>query len=141
MPTVDLVDETFIVADRTLLVGRAADPVWWRTWWPDLELTILRDRGADGLRWEVTGALTGSCELWLEPVADGVVVHYYLRADPASGPIDLGTAKGARRAARLRARRARSWKRWVWAWKDELEHGRVVGARRSGDQGPGRTCR
>ena len=128
MPTIDLVDETFVAADRSLLVTDVADPARWRQWWPDLDLTVFMDRGPDGLRWNVDGALVGSCELWLEQFRDGVLVHYYLRADPASGPVDVTTTRGARHAARLRAEQARRWKRSVWAWKDELEQGRSVGA-------------
>ncbi|MEO6821676.1 MAG: polyketide cyclase / dehydrase and lipid transport [Candidatus Nanopelagicales bacterium] len=128
MPTIDLVDETFVAAERSLLVTDAADPARWREWWPDLDLTVFMDRGPDGLRWNVRGALVGSCELWLEQVADGVLVHYYLRVDPASGSVDVTTRRGARHAARLRAERARRWKRSVWAWKDELERGRSAGS-------------
>lgn len=127
MPTIDLVDETFFAADRSLLVRDVADPARWRQWWPDLDLTVFMDRGADGLRWNVKGALVGSCELWLEEFGDGVIVHYYLRVDPVSGPVDLTTSRGVRRAARMRAARAQRWKRDVWAWKDELERGRSAG--------------
>jgi len=30
----------------------------------------------------VQGALTGTMEVWLEPVLDGTLLHYFLRADP-----------------------------------------------------------
>ncbi len=108
MPTVDLVDETFLVVDPAALVAEVADPSRWRQWWPHLTLEVFMDRGSDGLRWNVRGALVGSAEIWLERVGDGVVLHHYLRVDPSDAPIDLGTARGRRRAARLRDRHARA---------------------------------
>jgi hypothetical protein len=131
VPTVDLVDETFVVADRGALARVVADPARWRTWWPDLELVVFMDRGLDGIRWSVTGEWTGSLEIWLEPVADGVLVHHYARLDrrgrSAPAPDDVA---GWRRASRERADRARAWKRSVWALKDELEAGRRPGVPR-----------
>ncbi len=53
----------------------------WHPWWPELQLSIFMDRGDKGVRWSISGALVGSSEIWLEPFADGVIVHYYLRAD------------------------------------------------------------
>lgn len=132
MPAVDLVDETFVVVDRAVLAAVVADPARWRAWWPDLELTVFMDRGLDGIRWTARGAWTGSLEIWLEALGDGVLLHHYARLDPVdrrtggpSKPPD--GAAGWRRAARARARRARAWKRDVWALKDELEAGRAVG--------------
>jgi hypothetical protein len=138
VPAVDLVDETFVVVDRPTLAAVVADPASWRRWWPELELTVFMDRGLDGIRWSATGAWAGSLEIWLEEVADGVLVHHYARLDPCGRdgtvqPEPTGPA-GWRRAARARAARARAWKRSVWALKDELERGRPVGeprARRS----------
>jgi hypothetical protein len=137
VPAVDLVDETFIVADRTTLAGIVADPRRWVQWWPDLALTVFMDRGLDGVRWSVSGRWVGSVEIWLEAVGDGVLVHHYARLDPvdpaSGGPRPLPTdLAGWRRAARARAARAQAWKRSVWALKDELEAGREVGARRPG---------
>jgi hypothetical protein len=54
-------------------------------------------------------------EIWLEPVGDGVVIHWFLRADP---PAPLP----ARRAGRERDRRVRDWKRHAFALKDRAEH-------------------
>ncbi len=123
MALVELVDETFVVADPAAVAAAAHDPGRWRGWWPDLELTVFMDRGEAGLRWSVTGALVGSNELWLEPCGDGVLVHYYLRADPA-GRTSPGSA---RLADRIRHRHALAWKRSVNALKDELEEGRRPG--------------
>ena len=54
----------------------------WRRWWPDLRLQVVEDRADKGIRWAVTGALTGTMEIWLEPSLDGVVLHYFLHAEP-----------------------------------------------------------
>ena len=118
MPTVDLIDETYVVAAPEAVAAAVHDPARWRQWWPDLALTVFMDRGLDGIRWSVSGALNGSAELWLEPVGDGVLVHHYLRVDPPS-PV--------RSPARLRRRHALAWKRSVNALKDELERGREPG--------------
>ncbi len=121
MPSLDLVDETFVRAAPAAVAREVADPAQWRRWWPDLQLTVFMDRGRQGVRWNVSGALVGSAEIWLEETAGGVLVHYYLRAEPADAPIDTTTTRGARRAARIRDRRARAWKRHVWALQDRLE--------------------
>ena len=82
MNSIQVADETFVAADP-VEVGRAvADPASWRRWWPDLRLTVVEDRGAAGHRWTVTGALTGTMEVWLEPSLDGVILHYFLHAEP-----------------------------------------------------------
>lgn len=132
MASVDLVDETFIAAPPEQLAPIVADPARWREWWPDLQLTVFMDRGVAGQRWSVTGALVGSCEIWLEPVLDGTLVHHYLRATPSgNNPHEAeplpDTPAGWRRAARLREERAKSWKRHIWALKDELEPERAAG--------------
>lgn len=134
MYTVDLVDETFIVAPQHSLALRIADPQQWRVWWPDQRLEVFLDRGDKGVRWSVSGALIGSSEIWLEPFGDGVIVHYFLRADPADPDrpgevlVPQDTAAGRRAAARLRRRAATGWKRSVWALKAEMEGVREVGS-------------
>lgn len=124
-PVVDLVDDTFVACAPATVASAVADPARWSAWWPDLRLTTTRDRGAKGRQWAVQGALAGTAEIWLEPWWDGVLLHFYLRADPASrlrsGAVD------ARRAARLRQSRAQLWKRQVHRLKDELERGRGTG--------------
>jgi hypothetical protein len=83
MNSIQVADETFVCADP-IVVGRAvADPASWRRWWPDLRLAVVEDRGPAGQRWTVTGALTGTMEIWLEPSFDGVILHYFLHAEPA----------------------------------------------------------
>jgi hypothetical protein len=85
--------------------------------WPHLapHLRVLRDRGAKGMRWHVTGPLAGECEVWLEPFADGTVVHHYLRGSLAAGArVDGRTWSDAH---------VRAWKRTVHRLKDVLEEG------------------
>ncbi len=120
MTSLDLVDETYVVADRQVLAAVVADRARWHQWWPELTLSVFMDRGVDGIRWSISGALVGSSEIWLEQVGDGVLLHYYLRADPA--------LPGRRQIDILRHRHAMAWKRSAWALKDELE-----GDRRPGD--------
>lgn len=124
MATLDLADDTFVVADARQVAARVADRDAWRRWWPDLELRVSLDRGLAGVRWTVSGALVGWMEIWLEPVGDGVLVHHYLRAEHPDPRSD-------RAAERDRRRRARSWKGHVHALKDELEAGRVPGTPRT----------
>lgn len=108
----DLSDDTYVAAAPRDVAAVTGDPARWAAWWPDLTLTVTRDRGPQGVQWEVAGALRGTAEIWLEPAADGTVVHFYLRA-----------AMGARD----RRRRELGWKRSVYAVKDALEHGRKAG--------------
>ena len=136
-PPVDLVDETFVVADRRLLARQISDPALWLEWWPDLRLSVVTDRGVDGIRWSVSGALSGTAEIWLEPWQDGVVVHWFLRAGlPPRGSRDTGLplrgSRGSgslteRECARLRHRYATAFKRRIHAIKDDLERGRPAG--------------
>lgn len=120
MPTVDVVDETFVVAPPAAVAGEFAGQARWRRLWPDLDLRVVTDRGDAGFRWTVTGALVGSMEVWLEPVLDGTVLHYFLRADfPES-------ASPRRCGAEVR-RRQRHAKAIAFACKARLEAGRAPG--------------
>jgi hypothetical protein len=110
---IDLADDTFVDAPAAVLAGVVADPARWASWWPDLRLTTTRDRGVKGRQWRVDGAMRGTSEIWLEPWRDGVLVHYYLRAELA-GP-------DRSRVERERHRHVQQWKRVVHALKDELE--------------------
>lgn len=129
---VDLVDETFVVAPPNVVARIVADPDYWRRWWPDLDLVVFMDRGRQGQRWSMTGALVGSLEIWIEPYADGCILHHYLRGEPSDDGRTPSpwpdTPRGWRRAAEQRARRAKAWKRSVWALKVELEGDRPAGA-------------
>ena len=131
MPTVDLIDETYLVVDRDVLAAGVHELARQRVWWPDLTLTVFMDRGLDGIRWSVTGTWVGSAELWLEPFGDGVLLHLYLRLDPAGAPL------GVRAADRARRRYALAWKVHANALKDELEAGRPPGEPRVSARGQG----
>jgi hypothetical protein len=105
MNSVQIADETFICADPAD-VGRAvADLANWRRWTPDLRLTVIEDRAEKGQRWTVAGALTGTMEVWLEEVLDGVILHYFLHAEPAGvaawelAKMDLAKMNHQRRVA------------------------------------------
>jgi hypothetical protein len=132
MAGVDLVDETFVVTQPEVLAGMVADPAYWAEWWPDLQLVVFMDRGPAGQRWSMTGALVGSLEIWIEPFADGCILHHYLRGEPSEDGRTAqpwpDTPAGWRAAARERARRAQAWKRSVWRLKYELEGDRAAGA-------------
>jgi hypothetical protein len=126
VPQLDLVDETFVVAEPGRVAAAVRNPARWAAWWPDLRLGVFQDRGDAGVRWNVRGALTGSMEIWLEPYGDGVIVHHYMRCD-VSGTRPRSPAA----AARVRRRRERHAKRVFWALKDELEAGRAAGEART----------
>ena len=126
MSSVDVVDETFLAVPPSRVATEFADPAGWRRFWPDLQLSVVVDRDAKGFRWTVSGALVGSMEVWFEPVLDGTVVHYYLRADPADQngrPAPLPP----RRAGAEKSRRQRSAKAIMLWLKDQLEQGRPPG--------------
>jgi hypothetical protein len=106
-------------------VGRAVgDRADWRRWFPDLLLEVIEDRADKGVRWTVTGSLTGTMEIWLEPVLDGVVLHYFLHAEPAGAAawqlakMDLPGMTHRRRVA---------GKRMAFEVKNTLEATRPVG--------------
>lgn len=114
-----MVDETFLAVPPAQVAAAAAASSRWRRWWPDLALHLHDDRGPAGLRWRVSGAVTGSMELWLEPVLDGTVLHYFLRAQVADAPV-------AQLLAATRARRLAA-KAMAFELKAELEAGRAAG--------------
>jgi hypothetical protein len=111
---VDVADDTYLACPPELVAPLLADPRRWAGWWPDLRLTTTRDRGLKGRQWAVAGRLTGTAEIWLEPWWDGVVLHFYLRAEPTPA------RHGSTREHRCRVQR---WKTQVHRLKDELEAG------------------
>jgi hypothetical protein len=127
MNSIQIADETFVAADP-VEVGRAVgDPASWRRWWPDLLLTVIEDREDKGHRWTVAGALTGTMEIWLEPVLDGVVLHYFLHAEP-SGVAAWQLAK--MNLAKMNHRRRVAGKNMAFEVKRTLEASRPVGVSR-----------
>jgi hypothetical protein len=120
VPALDIVDETFLVVPPTTVAAAFADPLAWRRFWPDLDLSVYADRGDEGLRWTVAGALTGTMEVWLQPMLDGTVLHYFLRADPVRRLRD-------REVKRERVRRQLAAKQVALRLKFDLEDGRAPG--------------
>ena len=126
MPSVDVMDQTFVAVPPRVLAAAFADRAAWPRLWPDLGLQVFADRGTQGVRWTVTGALVGSMEIWLEPVLDGTVLHYFLRADPVDAqgkPAPLP----ARRAVVETRRRQLAAKQLALVLKRHLEGGRAPG--------------
>ena len=127
MNSIQIADETFVCADP-VDVGRAiADEASWRRWWPDLRLAVVEDRGPAGQRWTITGALTGTMEVWLEPELDGVILHYFVHAEPSGAAawqlarMDLAKVNHQRRVA---------GKKMAFGVKQKLEESRLVGVSR-----------
>ena len=134
---VDLIDETFVVAEPARVAAALHHPGLWRSLFPDLDLTVFMDRGDEGLRFTVTGAMVGSSEFWVQEWGDGAIVHYYLRADLTRRGSDTEAMTGAGRALARRAVRARTahvhrLKAGINALKDRLEAGRAPGLGRVG---------
>lgn len=119
-PSIDIVDETFIAVPPSTIAAVFADPAAWREYWPDLVLEVYTDRGDEGLRWTVRGALVGTMEVWLERALDGTLLHYFLRASPAA-------QMSPRRLRREFDRRARAAKAVALGLKEVLEDGREPG--------------
>lgn len=113
MPLLDLADDSYVSAAPALVAVRLRGPEFWRSCWPDLTLRPYHDRGIEGMRWYVDGALVGTAELWLEPFRDGTLVHAYLRADPAE--------RVRSKPARLAHHYTTGLKRALFALKDDLE--------------------
>ncbi|QIS10886.1 polyketide cyclase / dehydrase and lipid transport [Nocardia arthritidis] len=122
MSTIQVADQTFVAAPGNAVADVLAGPNNWRRWWPDLTLDVREDRGDKGIRWTVTGALDGTMEVWLQPALDGVILHYFLHAEPADAqqlsPRQLLAANRARRVA---------GKNMSFELKARLEAGRPAG--------------
>src|SRR5262245_54241965 len=127
MNSIQIADETFVAAEPADVGRLVADPANSRRWWPDLRLAVIEDRGALGQRWTVTGALTGTMEIWLEPSLDGGILHYFLHAEPA-GAAAWQLAK--MNLAKLNHRRRVAGKRMAFEVKQTLEAARPVGVSR-----------
>ena len=122
--SVQISDETFVAADPVRVGAAVGDPASWRRWWPDLRLRVIEDRADKGIRWAVTGPLTGTMEIWLEPSLDGVLLHYFLHAEP-SGVTPGKLAK--LNLAKLTHRRRVVGKNMAFEVKSTLERSRPVG--------------
>ena len=127
MNSIQIADETFVAADGARVGAAVADRSSWRRWWPDLRLQVVEDRAEKGIRWTVTGALTGTMEVWLEPMMeglDGVVLHYFLHAEPTGLPAwELAKLN----LAKMTHRRRVAGKIMAFEVKTTLERSRPVG--------------
>ena len=121
VPAVDIADDTFLAVPPGIVAAEVADPRAWARWWPDLEPTVTRDRGVKGVQWSLRGALVGNMEVWLEPVHDGTVLHWYLRADRLPGAAGREGGRQTRRDVQDTQARVRAWKAHAFALKDRLE--------------------
>ncbi len=127
MNSIQIADETFVAADPAA-VGRAvADPASWRRWWPDLGLTVVQDRAEQGHRWTVAGALTGTMEIWLEEMLDGVILHYFLHAEPSGA---TASELSRMNLAKMNHRRRVAGKEMAFEVKQRLEASRPIGVSR-----------
>ncbi len=127
MNSIQVADETFVCADPADVGTAVASRASWRRWWPDLSLSVVEDRGPAGHRWTVTGALTGTMEIWLEASSDGVILHYFLHAEP-SGVAAWQLAK--MNLAKANHQRRVAGKRMAFEVKQKLEESRQVGVSR-----------
>ncbi len=122
--SIQVADQTFVAAAPEKVAARVSVPARWRAWWPDLVLDVREDRAEKGVRWTVAGPLTGTMEVWLEPVMDGTIVHYFLHAEPTGvspeglASLDLAGMNHARRLA---------GKEMTFELKRHLEAGRPAG--------------
>jgi hypothetical protein len=109
----------FIAAPGDVVSRALARQNRWRGWWPKLVVKVREDRGPKGIRWTIQGELEGTMEVWLEPMLDGVILHYFVHADPA--------AKTAADLAALNRAYRVSGKNMAFELKREIEAGRPAG--------------
>jgi hypothetical protein len=127
MNSIQIADETYIAADGAQVGAAVADPSNWRRWWPDLALNVVEDRAEKGIRWTVAGALTGTMEIWLEPQKqgmDGVVLHYFLHAEPAGA---AASELAKMNLPKMTHQRRVAGKKMAFEVKTTLERSRPVG--------------
>lgn len=126
MTSIQVADQTFVAAPAQSATALISDRGNWRRWWPDLQLTVVQDRAEQGVRWKVSGPLEGTTELWLEPVLDGFVLHYFLHAEPV-GALPAEPSALMTELARRNHRRRVAGRAMAFEVKDRLESGRHVG--------------
>lgn len=124
MNSIQIADQTYVAASGALVGAALANQTSWRRWWPDLRLQVVEERGDKGIRWAVTGALTGTMEVWLEPSLNGVVLHYFLHAEP-TGVAAWQLAK--LNLPKMTHRRRVAGKKMAFELKTTLERSRQVG--------------
>jgi hypothetical protein len=122
--SVQIADETYVAADPTRIGAAVGNPSNWRRWWPDLHLEVTEDRGPQGVRWGVAGPLTGTMEIWLEPMLGGALLHYFLHAEPTGA---AAPQRARRNLAKMTHRRRVAGKKMAFEVKTTLESSRPVG--------------
>ncbi|GAC69527.1 hypothetical protein [Gordonia soli] len=127
MTSIQVADETFVAAAPALVAEVVGERANWRRWWPDLRLEVVEDRHEQGVRWQVSGPVTGTMEIWAEAVLDGVVLHYFMHAEPTDALPSAPRARMDRLAALNHARRV-AGKRMSFEVKDRAEGDRAPGA-------------
>lgn len=124
MNSIQVADGTFVAAAAAQVGIAVADQSSWRRWWPDLQLQVVEDRAEKGVRWAVNGPLTGTMEIWLEPMLDGVLLHYFLHAEPTGATTRQLTRTNV---AKLTHSRRVAGKKMSFEVKEVLERSRPVG--------------
>lgn len=131
-----IVEDLFVVAPPNAIAEALADG-WAERAWPGLQLRLERDRTHEGRVWSVTGELIGTMEVWLEPVLDGTVFHFFLWAEPGQTPRPKRTpissnpeahsSRGERRIRRTTHRLRLATRAAMTHLKARLEEGRQLG--------------
>ncbi len=124
MNSIQVADETFVAASPAQVGAAIANPSNWQRWWPDLRLRVVEDRAEKGIRWAVAGPITGTMEIWLEPALDGVLLHYYLHAEPAGAS---AWQLARMNLAKMTHRRRVAGKKMAFELKAALDRSRPVG--------------
>ncbi|MGU3434076.1 polyketide cyclase / dehydrase and lipid transport [Actinomycetes bacterium M1A6_2h] len=95
MSSVQVADQTFVAAPGEVVARILGERHRWRRWFPGLDVSVREDRGGKGVRWVIGGELVGTMEVWLEPSLDGVIVHYFLHAEPVgdANPVEITRAR------------------------------------------------
>jgi uncharacterized protein YndB with AHSA1/START domain len=122
--SIQVADQTFIAAPPERVAELLSSRAQWRRWFSDLALEVREDRGPAGFRWGVSGQLVGTMEVWLEPVMDGTITHYFLHCEPVGvSPSDLANLD----LAGMNRKRRVDGKVMSFQLKRELEAGRAAG--------------
>lgn len=119
-----MADQSFVAAAPERIAEEIGARDRWRAWWPDIVLTVREDRAEKGIRWAVAGPLDGTMEVWIEPVLDGAVIHYFMHCEPTGVARQRVAALDL--AAMNRERRVQG-KRMTFEIKQRLEAGRAAG--------------
>ena len=129
--SIQVADDTFVAASPASAASVVGDRGRWRRWWPDLNLEVVEDRGAAGVRWRISGPVAGTMEIWCEPVLDGFVLHHFMHGEPTGDLPAEPAARGVALAEYNRLRRV-AGKVMSFEVKDILEGDREIGGPAAG---------